>query len=476
MSTPSTHSASPEGSDTAATLRNVAVIGAGPAGFYAAEALLKQDEVPCRIDIFNRFPPPFGLVRDGVAPDHQPIKSVTRIYEKILGHERVRYFGNVDLGTDITVDDLRSMYDHIVYAVGAQADRRLGIDGEDLEGSWAATQFVGWYNGRPDFKGLSFDLSCEDVVVVGNGNVAMDVARILVLPWEELAKTDIADHALEPLKQSKVRRVTLLGRRGPAQAAFTNPELKEFGKIDGVVVDVRQEDLELDPQSQAALEGDRARTRNMKTLLEYAEGGTTGDSPRQDRTVRFRFLTSPTEILGTDGRVEGVRIERNVLVEQEDGSMRPKGTGTTEVLPAGLVLRSVGYRGNPVPGVPFEPRRGIIPNHEGRVVDADGAAVPGEFVVGWAKRGPSGVIGTNKSDANATVTHMVQDLKDGVVAPGSRSGSPDPGALLDQRGVRWISYDDWQTLDRHEVDAGQGQGRPRVKVCDVEQMLSVIGK
>ena len=479
----------------------VAIVGAGPAGFYAAEALLKGGD-PVAIDLINRLPAPYGLVRDGVAPDHQAIKSVARVYAKILARDEVRYFGNVTLGEDISVDDLRARYDQIVYAAGAQSDRRLGIPGEDLEGSHAAFHFVGWYNAHPDFRDQEFDLDCEHVVVIGNGNVAIDVARILVHSHDQLATTDIADHALEVLRHSRVRRVTLLGRRGPAQASFTNPELREFGRLEGVCAEVDGAELELDAASEGSLEGNAVKTRNMATLRGYA------DSACEDgeRVVRFRFLVSPVEIVGEGGRVTGVKIERNRLVAQEDGYMRAEGTGEMEIVSCGMVIRSVGYRGAPLPGVPFDERRGIVPNEGGRVVGvgggegvggagvvegaegAEGAAgvevVPGEYVVGWAKRGPSGVIGTNKADAAATVALMREDLEVGVGAGGGggSGGGVDGGVglrdladLLRGRGVRWVDGVGWGRLDARETARGKAEGRPRVKFCTVEEMLGGAG-
>ena len=482
----------------------IAIVGAGPAGFFAAEALLKG-EAAVAIDIINGLPAPFGLVRDGVAPDHQAIKSVARVYQKILARDEVRYFGNVTLGRDVAVDDLRSRYDQIVYAVGAQSDRRLNIPGEDLEGSHPALRFVAWYNGHPGFRKAEFDLGCEDVVVIGNGNVAIDVARILVLSLDRLATTDIADHALAALRKSRVKRVTLLGRRGPVQASFTNPELREFGRLDGVCAEVDASALEIDAASRAALEGNAVKTRNMSTLRGYAgvggtgaaagaagagavaasEGGTgaaaastQGDASRDgDRVVRFRFLVSPLEVVGEGGRVTGVRIERNRLVEQDDGYLRAEGTGETKTLPCGMVIRSVGYRGAPVPGVPFEERRGIVPNEGGRVLVAAGSAktVPGEYVVGWAKRGPSGVIGTNKADAAGTVALMREDREEGVFAGGGGVGGGGLVDLLRERAVRWVDNAGWARLDAHETACGKAQGRPRVKLCTVEEMLEAAG-
>ena len=448
----------------------VAIVGAGPAGFYAAEALLRG-EGDFAVDFVNRLPTPYGLVRDGVAPDHQAIKSVTRVYARILARKEVRYFGNVTLGRDLSVDDLRRRYDHIVYAVGAQSDRRLGIPGEDSEGSHAAFEVVAWYNGHPDYRDCRFDLSCEDVVVVGNGNVAIDVARILLHAPSTLAGTDIADHALEALGASRVRRVTLLGRRGPAQASFTNPELREFGRIDGIRAQVDAAELEIDAASEASLAENVVRQRNMKTLAGYAAAWESrGDG---GRTVRFRFLVSPIEVISDSGRVTGVRIERNRLVAQEDGYMRAEGTGETEVVPCGLLIRSVGYRGIPIPGVPYCERRGIFPNAEGRLTASatDDATVPGEYVVGWAKRGPSGVIGTNKADAAATVRLLLEDLAAGVHCRRGDAGD-DLADLLGSRGVRWIDKEGWGRIDAHETGRGEAEGRPRVKLCATREMVA----
>lgn len=445
----------------------VAIVGAGPAGFYAAEALLKQKDLVCRIDFFNRLPTPYGLVREGVAPDHQSIKAVTRIYDKLAAGTSIRYFGNVTFGRDLTHEDLKARYDQIIYAVGAQSDRKMGIAGEDLAGSLPATIFVGWYNGHPDYRDMEFDLSQERVIVVGNGNVAMDVTRILVSDPDELAKTDMADHAIEALRQSKVREVVLLGRRGPAQAAFTNPELKEFGELAGVDVIVDPADLELDAHSAAGLAEDKTATKNVEMLRTYAARGASG-APRR---IVMRFLASPVEILGTDGHVTAVKIERNQLVQGSDGSMRAQGTGVFETLECGMILRSVGYRGVPLPGVPYNNAGGTIPNVAGRVTEhGSGEVVPSEYVVGWAKRGPSGVIGTNKPDAVATVAAMIEDLAELSPAP----NDDDVELLLRERGVDYVNYADWKTLDAHEAACGAEQGRPRVKVTRVDEMMAII--
>lgn len=455
---------------TARPLR-VAIIGAGPAGFYAAESLLKKSDLSLTIDFFNRFPTPFGLVRDGVSPDHQSIKSVIRVFDKILADPRVRFFGNVNYGSDIHHDELKRFYDQIIYAYGAQADRRMGIPGEDLPNSYPATAFVGWYNGHPDYCTLPIDLSCERAVVVGNGNVAMDVARMLVLSPDVLMKTDIADHALERLRESKVREVVVLGRRGPAQAAFKNPEIKELGKLDGVDILVDPRDLELDPISTATIEQDRSAKINLDILRDYA-ARTEHSAPRR---IIMRFLASPVEILGTDGHITAVKIEHNALVPDARGSLQAQGTGEFETIEAGLVLRSIGYRSVPVEGVPFNFKNHTINNISGRVVQPEtGEPLPGEYVVGWAKRGPSGLIGNNKPDSAATVESMLADLE---TLPAISDDQRDPSQIEDflrEREVDYVTYKDWKILDQYEISCGAPHGRPRVKLTTVTEMLAVI--
>lgn len=448
----------------------IAVIGAGPAAFYAVEAWQKQKDLHARIDMFNRFPTPFGLVREGVAPDHQSIKAVTRIYEKLADHPHFRYFGNVTFGTDVLLADLKPRYDQIIYAVGAQSDRRMEIPGEDLIGSFPATIFVGWYNGHPKYADLQFDLSCERVLVVGNGNVAMDVTRILVSDPEELAKTDMADHAIAALRNSQVREVVMLGRRGPAQAAFTNAELKEFGELPGVDVIVDPAELELDAQSADSLADNKIASRNVDMLRAYAARV----EQSQPRRIRMRFLVSPVEVIGdAEGHVAAVRIEKNTLAPDSKGVMRPQGSGEFETLSCGMILRSVGYKGVPLPDVPFDERSATIPNASGRVLAAaGGAVVSGEYVVGWIKRGPSGVIGTNKPDSIETVKMMIEDLPNLPAAP----DASDIAEVLAARKPEMVSYADWRTLDRYETQQGSAQGRPRVKVTSVDAMLDVIRK
>ncbi len=456
---------------TAARPLRVAIIGAGPAAFYAVDSLFKQPGLICQVDMFNRFPTPYGLVREGVAPDHETIKTVTRVYDKTATNPNFRYFGNVTFGKDVILEEFLPLYDQIIYAVGAQSDRRMGIPGEDLAGSFPATIFVGWYNGHPDYRDLSFDLSCERVVVVGNGNVAMDVARILVSDPEALATTDIADHALEQLRRSKVKEVYLLGRRGPVQASFTNPELKEFGELEGVDVVVDQQDLELDQASEEGLATDKNATRNVTTLRRYLEN-TEYSKPRK---VVFKFLTSPLEIIGEDGHVTGLKIEKNKLEVQDDGTLRAIGTGQTETLDVGLIFRSVGYRGVALNGVPFDSKTGTIPNVAGRVINlATGENQVGQYVVGWAKRGPSGIIGTNKPDSLSTVQSMVADLPE---MKGINDAKRDPALveqLLKGKALDYVTFQDWLALNAHEVALGKAQNRPRIKCTRVEEMMGII--
>jgi ferredoxin/flavodoxin---NADP+ reductase len=448
----------------------IAIVGAGPSGFYAASALLDQAGLAVSIDMFDRLPAPYGLVRYGVAPDHPKIKSVTKIYDRTAADPRFRFFGNVDFGKDITHADLQRLYDQIIYAVGAQSDRRLGIPGEDLANSMSATEFVAWYNGHPYHTDLMIDLSGSAAAVVGVGNVAMDVARMLVRSADELRNTDISDYALEQLAKSAIVDVYILARRGPAQAKFTPAELKEFGELQNVDILVHPEELVLDTASAAAIEHDSVAQRNMELLREYAERPL-NDWPRR---VHFRFLVSPIELVGdASGRVAALRLERNMLIPDSRGELSAKGTGEIETLDMSLVLRSVGYRGIPLEGVPYDTRSGTISNHEGRVVDpVTGGPVPGEYVVGWAKRGPTGIIGTNKPDSAATVRCMVDDLPN---LTGARE--PDPAAvdaLLEERRLEFITVEGWRILDQLEVAHGVPLGKPRVKFTHVQDMLAAL--
>ena len=444
----------------------IAVVGSGPAGFYAAGHLLAA-EAPVEVDLFERLPTPWGLVRLGVAPDHPKIKSVSKAFERIAERPGFRFLGNVDVGRDVSHDDLAGLYHAVVYTVGAQTDRRMGIPGEDLPGSWPATAFVAWYNGHPDFQDLSFDLSGERVVVVGAGNVAVDVARMLALTGAELRPTDTTDAAIEAIVGSGSSEIVMLARRGPAQAAFTTPELQELGELAGADVVVDSADLELDAASEAALAEDTTARRNAEVLREYALRERSG----KPKTLRLRFCTSPVAILG-DGRVEAVEVVRNELVADQSGRVKAVPTDEREVLPCGLVLRSVGYHGIPLPGVPFDERAGTIPNNRGRVVGADGEQVRGVYCAGWIKRGPSGVIGTNKKDATETVELLLEDARAGRLGQPEAGGAERVLELLAGRGVEVVTYAGWQAIDRVECARGAEQGRPRVKLCSWDELLA----
>jgi ferredoxin/flavodoxin---NADP+ reductase len=442
----------------------VAVVGSGPAGFYAANALLTADP-PAEVDMLERLPTPWGLVRLGVAPDHPKLKEVSRAFERTAQLPGFRFFGNVELGRDVTHEDLVRVYDAVVYAVGAQTDRRLGIPGEDLPGSWSATELVAWYNGHPDFQELAFDLGHERAVVVGAGNVALDVVRMLALTDEELAPTDITDRAAEAIAASPIRELVLLSRRGPAQASFTTPELKELGELAGADVLVDPAELELDPASEASLETNTNARRNVEVLRAYAARKPAG----KPRSIRLRFCVSPTAILGDD-RVEGVEIVRNELVAQ-NGRISAVPTGQTETIPCGLVFRSIGYHGIPLPDVPFDERSGTIPNDGGRILDGNGAPLPGAYVAGWIKRGPTGVIGTNKKDATETVARLLEDAQSGRLGR-SEVGADSIVALLEEHGAEPVVYAGWEAIDALERSRGEPHGRPRVKLCSWDELLA----
>ena len=447
----------------AGTRPRVAIVGAGPAGAFAAACLLRA-RGDAEIDLFERLPTPWGLLRAGVAPDHQEIKRLELTFEKQTLGRGCRFFGNVEVGVDVTHAELMEHYTAVIYATGAQTDKSLGIPGEELPGSWAATEFVAWYNGHPDYRDLEFDLSAERAIVVGNGNVATDVARMLALTRDELATTDVADHALEVLAESNVREIVVLGRRGPAQAAFTNPELLELGEMTDADVFVDPGDVELDPLSKAFIESEAAHAtqrKNVDILTGYAAREPLG----KRRRIVLRFLVSPVEILGSE-RVEGIRFVHNELVEAEDGSIRPRATDITEELDCGLVFRSIGYRGTRIPGVPFDEQHCVIPNEGGRIEGRTG-----EYAVGWIKRGPTGIIGTNKRDAQETVDTLLADLDAGGVASPSDPDRDSIDALIAERQPDAVSYAGWQAVDRVERDAGEPHGRPRVKLCTFEELL-----
>lgn len=448
----------------------IAIIGSGPAGFYTAEHLLKSEDATCEVDIFDRLPTPYGLVRAGVAPDHPKIKSVTRVYERTAARDGFRYFGAVEIGKDITLEDLKQRYHAIVLAYGTSTDRKLGIPGEDLPGSHAATEFVNWYNAHPDFADREFDLSAKRAVVIGNGNVAADVARMLALTKAELSETDTADHAIEALPSSELEEIVVLGRRGPAQAAFTNPELRELSEMVEADLIIDPAEAELDPASRDSLDsddGDPTNRRNVEMIEEFA-----GRQPEgKPKRIVLRFCASPVEIQG-DGKVEKLVIAKNELTS--DGHrISAKDTGEREEIECGLIFRSIGYRGVPMEGVPFDEERGTISNDGGRVTEVDsGEQVPGLYTVGWIKRGPSGVIGTNKKDAQETADNLVADIVAGKLPEAEMAGDADATpSLLAERKPDAIGFDQWQKIDAAEIANGEPQGRPRVKFTSIAEML-----
>lgn len=451
---------------------HVAIVGSGPSGYFAAASLLKLaagGEVDVRVDMLEMLPTPWGLVRSGVAPDHPKIKSISAQFEKTAADPRFRFFGNIAVGEHVQPAELAERYDAVIYAVGAQSDRHLGIPGEDLPGSLAAVDFVGWYNCHPHYTDMTPDLSGMRAVVIGNGNVALDVARILVSDPDELRSTDIADHALELLHPRGIEEVVIIGRRGLLQATFTSPELRELGEmksLEGVDVVIEPEELDGITESDVDAAGKHAKA-NFKVLSGYVGR----EQHPGNRRIVFRFRTSPIEIRG-EGRVQEIVLGRNELVTDEDGRVSARDTGEREVLPVDLVVRAVGYRGVPTPGLPFDERSCTIPHTDGRI-----EGTRNQYVVGWIKRGPSGVIGSNKSDSQATVDTLAADL----AARAAAAELPDVDADRDMQLLKWllsrqpdlVTGEHWQLIDAHERSSGEPHGRPRVKLVSVAEMLRV---
>ena len=447
----------------------VAIVGAGPSGYFAAASLLKfadgsvaEGGPDVHVDMLEMLPTPWGLVRSGVAPDHPKIKSISKTFEKTSIDPRFRFFGNITVGTDVEAAELAERYDAVIYAVGAQSDRALRIPGEELAGSVAAVDFVGWYNAHPHFEEMMPDISSGRAVVVGNGNVAIDVARILVTDPDVLANTDIADHALKSLHDRGVEEVIILGRRGPLQSAITTLEMRELGELEGVDVVIDPADLDPITDEDAEAAGKIAKA-NMKVMRDYA-GREHTDGHRR---IVFRFQTSPIEIHGAE-RVEEIVLGRNELVADESGRVVAKDTGEREVLPVQLVVRAVGYKGLPVPGLPFDDGAGIIPHTDGRIADS-----PNEYVVGWIKRGPSGIIGTNKKDSQDTVDTLLADLGGAQLTEVGPDYADELVQWLVGRQPKLVTDDHWQLIDAHERGAGEPHGRPRVKVANVAELLRI---
>lgn len=449
----------------------VAIVGSGPSGFYAAEAIARAPDLTAEIDMFERLPSPFGLVRGGVAPDHQKIKNVARLYERRARSDGFRFLGNVALGRDISVDDLRRHYDAIIYAVGGERSRRIDVTGGDLSGSHPAPVFVGWYNGHPDFSDARYDLSVTRAAVVGNGNVAIDVARILSRTPEELRPTDIADHAHEALSASRIEEVFVLGRRGPLQASFTPRELDELSTLADADVVVDPEELRLDHESRRDLRTAPAAARNnLARLTRFSRIG----ARAHRRALHFRFLVSPEAVVAdANGAVCALRLRHNQLVRDARGELRPRPTDRVEELDVGMVIWAIGYRGSPLPGVPFDDDKGVIENVAGRVTERGRVRV-GEYVVGWAGTGAQGLIGSHKRASAAIIALLLADLGAGTIRPRPLPPARDLDRLLERRAVRVVRFSDWKRLDAIETERGRRRGAPRSKLTSVEEMLTAI--
>ena len=452
----------------------VAIFGSGPAAFYAAEHLFKQKQFVIEVDMFDRLPVPYGLVRYGVAPDHLKIKQVTKVFDNIAANPRFRFFGNVEFGKDVKLAELKDYYHQILFATGAQTDRRMDIPGEDLKGSDPATEFVAWYNGHPDYRNHQWNLDVDSAAVVGVGNVAIDVARILCLTRDELLASDAADYAVEALSHSQIKTVYLLGRRGPAQAAFTNPEIKEVGELDEADIVTRADETQLDDLSAASIADDRVSKLKVEILQSYA-----AERPlNKPRRLNLRFLVSPTELFGDEhGRVSKMKLVHNTLIASDAGTLRPKATDQFEEIEVGMVFRSVGYRGVPLPDVPFHDRWGVILNEKGRVLDPESKQpVVGLYTSGWIKRGPSGVVGTNKPDSVETVTCMLEDFSTGSIVQPAHADAASAAQFIADHKPDYFTYADWKCLDQLELERGKACGRPRVKFTSVEEMKKAVGK
>jgi NADPH-dependent glutamate synthase beta subunit-like oxidoreductase len=430
----------------------VAIVGSGPSGFYTADALIKSG-ADCEIDVIDRLPTPFGLIRAGVAPDHQKTKNVSRAYEKTALNDSVAYFGNVDVGKDVGIEELKGLYDAVVLAIGSPYDRKLGVPGEDKKGVFGSADFVGWYNGHPDFRDLEPDLNTKAVVVIGNGNVAIDCARVLVKTPDEMSTTDIATHAADAIHAAPLEDVYMIGRRGPVEAKFTNVELREMGELQECtpIIGAAQIPDEVPAEEEMSDRDRRLKDKNLATLRSFVDAEPAG----RKRRVHFQFYASPVEILGGD-KVEGIRLEKT---EVRDG--RAVGTGETYDIACGIVIPAIGYQGQPLEGVPFDERNGVIQNDDGRVSE-------GVYAVGWIRRGPTGVIGTNKHDGDRASQQIQEDCTDGGKA--GRTGLKE---LLNEKKVRWVDYSDWQKIDEAEKSAA-AEGAPRRKLTRIPEMLAVL--
>jgi ferredoxin/flavodoxin---NADP+ reductase len=453
----------------------VAIIGSGPSGFYAADHLMKQEDINIEVDIFEKLPTPYGLVRAGVAPDHQQIKSVSKIYEKLAQNPRFRFWGNVELGKDIQKSEFFNYFDAIIYAVGAQSDRSMNIKGEELIGSYSATEFVGWYNGHPDYRNLEFDFSGENAVIIGIGNVALDIARILAKSIDELSKTDITQHALDNLALSKIKNIYVIARRGPMQSAFTPAGTKELFKMEDAAAFVKPEELKIEKETKNIIteSGDKRIIQN----LQFLENISKNDPAQYSKIIQILFRRSPLELYGSDIKVSGIKIVKNELFQDEFGNLKAKATDVMEDIPTNLVFSSIGYKVNPMHDVSFDDKNGIIANQNGRVYDlANNIVIENEYVTGWAKRGPSGVIGTNKPDSIETVNFLLDDFKNKTAENLSDSQESRIHSWLKSKNLQFVPFDQWKILDTHETALGESKEKPREKVTSIAEMLKIIEK
>jgi ferredoxin--NADP+ reductase len=452
----------------------VAIIGSGPSGFYAAERLLKQEDISVEVDMFEMLPTPYGLVRAGVAPDHQKIKSVSKIFDVIAQNPKFRFWGNVEFGKDLMKSELLSLYDAIIYAIGLQSDREMGIPGEGLPGSWSATQFVGWYNGHPDFQHLEFDFTNENAVIIGMGNVAMDISRILAMTTDELAATDIASQALEQLNSSRIKNIYIINRRGPMQATFDNTTTKIISNLSGAIALVDPNELKLEQETQKILE--QTRDRKIIDNLKFLDAISKNKHSSAHRNIHFLFRLSFLEISASEhNTVGGLKMVKNELFRDEYGSLECRATDVAEDIDTGLVIRAIGYKLKPLQDVPYDAIRGVIANYKGRVINPETQAIcPGEYVTGWAKRGPKGVIGSNKPDAYETVELLLEDFENNSAEAINEPHLQQVTKLLDSKKLIFVPFEDWKILDQAELENGMKKDKPREKVTTVKEMLKLI--
>lgn len=446
----------------------IAIVGSGPSGFYSTEALIRS-ELTVKVDMFERLPSPYGLVRSGVAPDHQKLKQAIQVYAKIAEQPEFNFIGNVTVGKDISIAELCTTHHAVIFTYGAETNRRLGISGDDLPGSHTATEFVGWYNGHPDYRDRIFDLSHETAVIIGQGNVAADVSRILAKNVDELKHTDIAEHALAVLAESNIKNIYIIGRRGPAQAKFASKEIKEFGELAICDPLVDPDELLLNSESENELrdKSNSGSKKNYDILSKYSSLPTSN----KQRQCHFTFLKSPIKIIG-DGRVEKIILEKNKLTG-DPMRQSARGTGQTIELETGIVFSSIGYRGLSMPGVPFNDDWGVLPNSDGRIVDADNKPLPQLYCAGWIKRGPTGIIGTNRADSVATVAALLEDVKN-MDADEHKNGAEGVYQILDNKGIRHISFAEWKKIDQKELERGLPNAKPREKFTYIKEMLALL--